>query len=70
LILNRSLKQLVADLSLDKVILLDECLQKGLKPTRKRVLVCAVTGQFPTGEWRACGSPEIESDVVVLPHHE
>jgi hypothetical protein len=51
---NHKLKQLVADLTLDKVIL-QEVLEKSLTPTRKRPLVRTVTGPFSIGVRRAGG---------------
>lgn len=52
---NWKLKQLVADLTLDKVILQKVLAKKGLTPTRKRTLVREVLDHFPTGLRRACG---------------
>ncbi|HET6841049.1 MAG TPA: IS3 family transposase, partial [Candidatus Angelobacter sp.] len=52
---NRKLKQLVADLSLDKHILQEVVRKKPLKPARKRELVEQITQWFEIGSRRACG---------------
>ena len=63
---NRKLEQLVADLTLDKVIL-QEVLTTNLTLTRKRALVRTVTGHFSMGVRQACGLPSVESRLLVLP---
>ena len=50
---NRKLKQLVADLSLDKKIC-RTCSQKNLRPAVKRVLVREVQVAYRVAERRAC----------------
>ncbi|MGC3975632.1 MAG: IS3 family transposase [Nitrospira sp.] len=66
---NRKLKQLVADLTLDKVILQEVLATKGLKPMRKRILVHAITGQFSIGVRRACGLLRLHRASWYYRHH-
>ena len=51
---NRRLKQLVADLSLDKQILQDVLSKKGLKPARKRKLAQSAQGRYGISERHSC----------------
>ena len=51
---NRKLKQLVADLSLDKHILQDVLSKKALTPGRRRELVAHVQGAHGVSERRSC----------------
>ncbi|MDP3091860.1 MAG: IS3 family transposase [Nitrospira sp.] len=66
---NSKLKQLVADLTLDKVILQEVLAKKGLKPTRKRALVRTVTMQFAIGVRRACGLLRLNRASWYYRHH-
>ncbi|MGH8055660.1 MAG: IS3 family transposase [Candidatus Entotheonellia bacterium] len=52
---TRKLKQLVADLTLDKVMLQEGVGKKALRPTQKRALATELTGRFAIGVRRACG---------------
>ena len=52
---NRKLKQLVADLTLDKVMLQEVLVKIALTPTCKRTLATAFTSRFAIGVRRACG---------------
>ena len=52
---NRKLKQLVADLSLDKHILQEVVRKEALRPARKRELVEQIMQWFEIGSRRACG---------------
>jgi putative transposase len=51
---NRKLKQLVADLSLDKLMLQDVRSKKALRPGRRRELVRDLEGRYGESEWRSC----------------
>ncbi|WP_420810793.1 IS3 family transposase [Croceicoccus ponticola] len=51
---NRKLKQLVADLSLDKHILQDVLSKKGLRPARQREIVRYVQSSHAVSERRSC----------------
>jgi putative transposase len=52
---NRRLKQLVADLSLDKTMLQDVLRKKVLKPSGRRPMVDHLRGQYRTSERHAAG---------------
>jgi len=52
---NQKLKQLVADLTLDKVMLQEVLVKKGLTPMCTRPLATALTSRFAIGVRRACG---------------
>ncbi|WP_188973406.1 IS3 family transposase [Deinococcus aerolatus] len=51
---NRKLKQLVADLSLDKIMLQDVIPKKALRPAQRRVLVDHLRTGYRVSERRAC----------------
>ncbi|MFZ0432031.1 MAG: IS3 family transposase [Candidatus Acidiferrales bacterium] len=51
---NRKLKQLVADLSLDKLMLQDVLFKKTLRPDRRRELVRDLEGRYGVSERRSC----------------
>ncbi|WP_427926459.1 IS3 family transposase [Xanthomonas campestris] len=51
---NRKLKQLVADLSLDKVMLQDVLSKKFLRPTQRKTLVGHLVDRYRVGVRRAC----------------
>jgi hypothetical protein len=57
---NRKLKQLVADLSLDKHILQEVVKKKVLRPAQKRVLVVQINAWYEVGLQRACGLMVLE----------
>ena len=66
---NGKLKQLVADLTLDMVILQEVLAKKGLRPTRKRALVRILTGHFAIGVRRACGLLRLKGASWYYRHH-
>ncbi|MDH4910066.1 IS3 family transposase [Xanthomonas euvesicatoria] len=51
---NRKLKQLVADLSLDKVMLQDGAIKKVLRPAQRKTLVGHLVDRYRVGVRRAC----------------
>jgi putative transposase len=51
---NRRLKQMVADLSLDKHMLQGRALKKTLRPDHKRTLVLELIERYRVSERRAC----------------
>jgi hypothetical protein len=66
---NNRLKQLVVDLTLDKVVLQEVLAKKGLTPTRKRALVRTVTAQFAIGVRRAWGLLRLNRAAWYYRHH-
>ena len=52
---NRKLKQRVADLNLDKVMLQEALAKKGLKPARKRDLVGFLKNELQASHCWTCG---------------
>jgi hypothetical protein len=57
---NRKLKQLVADLSLDKHILQDVLAKKALTPGRRREIVAHVQASHGISERRSCSALGVE----------
>lgn len=51
---NRKLKQLVADLSLNKIMLQDVLKKKALRPTQRKELVGHLMSQYGVSVSRAC----------------
>lgn len=65
---NRKLKQLVADLTLDKVIL-REVLAKSLEAHAQWALVREMLGRHPIGVRRACGLLQLNRASCYYRHH-
>lgn len=67
---NRKLKQLVADLSLDKHILQDVSVKKALTPGRRREIVAHVQASHGVSERRSCLALGIDRSSVRYVSHK
>ncbi|WP_460675343.1 IS3 family transposase, partial [Larkinella ripae] len=66
---NRQLKQLVADLSLDKQMLQDVLKKKPLKPIQKRELAHSLINDYQVATQRACGVVLLQRSVWYYKAH-
>ena len=67
---NRKLKQLVADLSLDKHILQEVSVKKALTPGRRREVVAHVQAAHGVSERRSCGVLGVDRSSIRYVSHQ